>query len=410
MTTALNGDGFARAEAMPEEEAADEAPAPGRSRNGGDMDKETKKKVSLRSASKSPAKPAPAQPASGALALDASAAMANEVKLRTLFATTAYFNADIRTDAQGKATVEVPMPENLTSFRVMAVAVDPAQIDRFGSGDSSVRVRKPIMLRPSFPRFANFGDQFEGSVMVDNQTEAPQAVLVGTRGLNVEFVGETQQQLAIPAGESREVRFAIKTDQVGTMRLQFAALANGGRDATELSLPVLYPATRQAFATYGATDTSVAQTIKPPLDALPGYGGLELSMSSTALNGLEDAVGFLVDYRYECTEQAASRLLPIFVLGPVLEEFPIAEAQVTSKNAKARWPRPGSRRSSGRQNYDGGFRYWDHAGAQLVVPHRVDDLRAARGQEGWLRGRRRTRLDSALKSYLLRYFVARGDQ
>ncbi|MDC0719607.1 Ig-like domain-containing alpha-2-macroglobulin family protein [Nannocystis bainbridge] len=291
--------------------------------------------------------------------LDTTVAMNQPISLRSLFATTAYFNAEVAIDASGEATVEIPMPENLTSFRVMAVAVDPDQADRFGSGEASVKVRKPIMLRPSLPRFANFGDKFEASVMVDNQTSEPQAILVGTRGSNVVVSGEPTVGVEIPAGESREVRFPMAVDRVGTMRLQFAALSNGGRDATELALPVHYPATRQAFADYGVTDGSIARTLKVPDDALPAFGGLEVSMSSTALTGLEDAVDFLVGYKYECTEQLASRLLPIFVLGPVLEQFPIASVSDLVKRQAL--GAAGVARIQSRQNWDGGFRFWDEA-------------------------------------------------
>src|SRR5690606_40275874 len=144
--------------------------------------------------------------------------------------TTAYIQSELRTDADGKTSVEIEMPENLTSYRIMAVAVDPELVDRFGSGEASVRVRKTIMLRPSLPRFLNFGDTFEGSVMVDNQSESTQTVLVGTRGTNVMMLsGETEKTVEIPPGESREVRFQMGVHKVGTMRLQFAALANEGR-------------------------------------------------------------------------------------------------------------------------------------------------------------------------------------
>lgn len=292
-------------------------------------------------------------------ALDASVAMNQPISLRSLFATTAYFNAEVQIDATGEAKLEIPMPENLTKFRIMAVAVDPDRPDRFGSAEAAVKVRKPIMLRPSLPRFTNFGDAFEASVMVDNQTSEPQAILVGTRGTNVVLSGDTTVGVEIPAGQSKEVRFPMAVDRVGTMRLQFAALANGGRDATEISLPVLYPATRQAFADYGVTSQSVLRTLKVPEGALAAFGGLELSMSSTALTGLEDAVDYLVGYRYECTEQLASRLLPIFVLGPVLENFPIADLRdLTRRQALGI---EGLARIRSRQNYDGGFRYWDDA-------------------------------------------------
>ena len=288
--------------------------------------------------------------------LDPATAMAQSVSLRTLFATTAFFDADVRTDEEGRAHLDIDMPENLTTFRVMVVAVDPEAMDRFGSADTTVRVRKPIMLRPSMPRFATFGDAFEAAVMVDNQTGSDQEVLVGMRGLNVELEGADQKLVKIPAGQAKEVRFDASTLAVGTMRVQFAAMSNAGRDATELSLPVHAPAVAEAFADYGMTGDSVQRTIEPPADALAGFGGLELSFSSTALSGLEDAVQYLVDYRYECAEQTASRILPIFVLGDVLDDFPIA-------GVRDRWRRKnlgddGIARLLEKQSYDGGFGYW----------------------------------------------------
>ncbi len=283
-----------------------------------------------------------------------------DVSLRSLFASTAYFNPEVRTDERGEAVVEIPMPENLTAFRVMAVAVDTEVADRFGSADTRVRVRKPIMIRPSLPRFANYGDRFDASVMIDNQTDAAQAVEVGARALGVEVGGEGRSTVEIPAGESREVRFPMSVDEVGQARVQFAALAEGGRDATEVTFPIHVPATRQAFATYGVTESSLAQLIQAPLDALPGFGGLELSLSSTALAGLEDATRYLLDYDYECSEQTASRLLPIFVLGPVLEGFAIADGADTERRQAI--AEAGIRRLLSRQNRDGGFRLWDTNG------------------------------------------------
>jgi len=292
-----------------------------------------------------------------ALALDPNQAMAQSVSLRTFFATTAFFDAEVETNALGIGKVSIDMPENLTTFRIMVVAVDQGREDRFGSGESTVKVRKPIMLRPSLPRFANLGDKFEGSVMVDNQTDAAQQILVGVRGANVEITGEDRRTVEVPAGESKEVRFDMEVAQVGNMRLQFAALSNAGRDATELTVPVNLPATRQAFATYGATDESVRQAIEVPEDALVAFGGLELSFSSTALNGLEDAVEFLVTYPYECVEQTASRIMPIFALGPVLDDFPIAT--VVDKGKRQQLGAAGIEKIMRNQAPDGGFGYWN---------------------------------------------------
>ncbi|WP_106093242.1 Ig-like domain-containing alpha-2-macroglobulin family protein [Enhygromyxa salina] len=324
-----------------------------------DQPKEERKESEKAPGAMPPPAPSPKRSSSSlamTATIDANAAMAQEVSLRTLFATTAYFESELKTDAEGRASVEIEMPENLTSFRIMAVAVDPTRPDRFGSGEASVRVRKTIMLRPSLPRFLNMGDQFEASVMVDNQSETTQAIMVGTRGVNVTMLGSVEDTLEIPPGESREVRFPMAVESVGIMRLQFAALSNQGRDATQLEIPVLVPATKQAFADYGMTSASVQREVQLPQDALPGFGGLEVSMSSTALNGLEDAVEFLVSYPYECSEQTASRLLPIFALGDVLDDFPIAD--VHDRARRDSLARAGIDRLFQRQNWDGGFTYW----------------------------------------------------
>ncbi|MEM6996408.1 MAG: alpha-2-macroglobulin family protein, partial [Myxococcota bacterium] len=292
-----------------------------------------------------------------ARSLDPSAAMAQPVSLRDVFATTAYFNGEVLTDEHGMANVEIAMPENLTTFRIMAVAVDPDHADHFGNGETTVTVRKPIMVRPSLPRFANFGDRFEASVMVDNLTEDPQNILVGTRGLNVELSGSEEKFVEVPAGESREVRFSMAAKEVGRMRLQFAVMSNAGRDATEVTVPVHYPATAKAFADYGAIDATTQRVLEPPADALPDFGGLEVSMSSTALSGLEGAVEYLINYEYECAEQTASRILPIFALGDIIQEFPIAT--VSDRDKRDLLANDGIKKLLDRQNYDGGFRYWE---------------------------------------------------
>src|SRR4029453_4884898 len=51
---------------------------------------------------------------------------------RKKFVETALFRPDLRTDKAGRATVRFKLPDNLTPFRIMAVAVD-----REGKGASS---------------------------------------------------------------------------------------------------------------------------------------------------------------------------------------------------------------------------------------------------------------------------------
>ena len=77
--------------------------------------------------------------------------------LRKDFRVLAFWLGSVVTDADGRASVDVKLPESLTTYRIMAVAGD--RQSRFGSGDSEIRINKPVTLKPTFPRFLAVGDK-----------------------------------------------------------------------------------------------------------------------------------------------------------------------------------------------------------------------------------------------------------
>jgi hypothetical protein len=280
-----------------------------------------------------------------------------KLKTRTHFATTAYFNANIKTDGNGRASVDIDMPENLTTFRIMAVAIDAKRPDRFGNGQSRIKIRKKLLLRPALPRFSNFGDRFDAAVVINNETGKKGEATVKIQATGVTILGRTTKKVTVEEGRAREVSFRVVPTRPGLARFRFSAVMGEHNDSVEPApLPVKVPATTEAFATYGVTTKSVAQPVSAPKDALPQFGGLEVSLSSTALTGLQDAVKFLVDYPYECTEQTASRVVPIFALGEILSEFDIGKLGDRDKQ-KALAER-GIKKLISLQRYDGGFAFW----------------------------------------------------
>ncbi len=289
------------------------------------------------------------------------------ITVRSDFNPLATFAPQVRTDFNGRASVEVRLPDNLTRYRIMVVAVDSAG-SRFGSAESNITARLPLMVRPSAPRFLNFGDTFELPIVLQNQTDSPMMVEVAVQTANVNLSGArpvsgqsphrtSGLRVNVPANDRVEVRFPASTDSAGTARFQVAAVSGSYADAAAVDLPVYTPATTEAFATYGVVDEgAIAQPIMRPTDVFPQFGGLEVQTSSTALQALTDAVLYLVKYPYECSEQMASRVLGIAALRDVLTAFE-AEGLPSAEEMEAV---VGSdlTRLAALQNYDGGFPVW----------------------------------------------------
>jgi uncharacterized protein YfaS (alpha-2-macroglobulin family) len=90
--------------------------------------------------------------------------------MRSRFVASAVWAPAIVTNGDGIATVKFNAPDNLTAFRVMAVAADKGY--RFGSGDKRFTVSKPLQMHASLPRFLSVGDELQGGVIVHNETGA----------------------------------------------------------------------------------------------------------------------------------------------------------------------------------------------------------------------------------------------
>ncbi len=291
--------------------------------------------------------------------MDTGAAAAGEeaapVTIRTNFNPLATFAPSERTDAEGRASVDVTLPDNLTRYRIMVVGV--AEGRYFGSVESNLTARLPLMVRPSAPRFLNFGDRVEVPVVVQNQTAEPLTVDVVVQTSNLELTDGAGQRVEIPANDRVEVRFPATTVSAGTARLQIAAVSGSYADAATVEMPVYTPATTEAFATYGVLDEgAVMQPLLAPTGVFTQFGGLEIATSSTALQTLTDAVLYLMAYPYECSEQIASRILGVASLRDVLTAFE-AEGLPAPEEINNAIQRDIERLAQ-MQNQDGGWPVW----------------------------------------------------
>ncbi|MGE5183192.1 MAG: Ig-like domain-containing protein [Acidobacteriota bacterium] len=278
------------------------------------------------------------------------------VALRTNFNPLAAFSPSVVTDASGRAQVEVKLPDNLTRYRVVAIAAFGDK--QFGKGESAVTARLPLMVRPSPPRFLNFGDTFRLPIVVQNQTDQAMTVDVAVRATNAAITDGAGREVTVPPNDRVEVQFPAAAEMAGTARFQIVAGSGRLSDASELALPVWTPATTEAFATYGVIDEgAIKQPVQLPGKVVTQFGGLEVQTASTNLSSLTDALLYLVHYPFECAEQRSSRILAIAALRDVLEQFHTKD--MPSRGELEKSVAEDIDHLSQMQNYDGGYAFWD---------------------------------------------------
>ena len=299
------------------------------------------------------------------------------IKIRQNFNALATFAPSVVTDSNGKATVNIKLPDSLTRYRITAVAVTKSK--QFGKAESNITAKKSLQVRPSAPRFMNFGDKIELPVVLQNQTDQPLTVDVGVRASNAALPNGSGKRITVPANDRVEIRFNIAADKAGTARFQIGAVSGKLADAAQIEIPVWTPATSEAFATYGTTDANgaIVQPILAPKDVFAEFGGLELTTSSTQLQELTDGYAYLLNYPFGCTEQTASRILAIAALRDVSNAFEAKD--LPSKEEVETRMTDGIALLQQLQHSDGGFSFWrtDDESFPYISVHAIHALARA---------------------------------
>lgn len=286
--------------------------------------------------------------------------------VRKDFRVLAFWIGSLVTDANGKASADVKLPESLTTYRIMAVAGD--QASRFGRGEKEILVRKPVLLTAAFPRFLAVGDDATfGAVLHASEKEKGSAV-VTMKSLDpavLEIVGDGKQTIDFLPGQSPEIRFPVRARAAGLARIHMAVRLGTEGDAFEEKIPVELVAVPEVVAASGRTADVSRESVSIPTGSLPGFGGLRIELASTALVNLSEGARYLVDYPYGCAEQRSSAALALLLAADLGRAFPVPglEPDKLAETARATVAELPEFQCEG-----GGFAFWKK-NCEMVSPY-----------------------------------------
>lgn len=235
---------------------------------------------------------------------------------------------NVKTDARGVAQFSCDAPDNLTRFRVVAVA--QTRKSQFGAGDTTFNVSKKLLIEPSLPRFLRAGDEVElRAVARQRVAQKDQLVVRCTTGGNLELIGDPRQEISADKDAPAIVRFKARAGAVGsgTVKFEIVSAADSAlTDAVEITLPVAEPVILKKETVVGSTKGGPFSTGQiMPATWQQGRGVFDLSISTSPYLAKLMGLPYLLEYPHGCFEQKSSRLLGYTYLGNLLEYLPDAK-------------------------------------------------------------------------------------
>ena len=293
---------------------------------------------------------------------------------RSNFVFTPYFAASVQTDAAGNGEVSFKLPDNLTKFRLMAVA---ATKDKFGKAQSEFEVSKPLMIKPLLPRFARAGDKFTCGFILFNYTK--QDIKAGTDikvSGAVNLLEDAPKTVSLSAGGNIKVSGICQASQSGEAVFNFKAVSDKESDALQTKLPVLELSRQEQAFTSSMTQNSEAQKLSRPENTLNDeQNKVSAVFSSTVLSMVSSAAEYLRNYKYNCLEQQMSKLTLYGLAKDVLLALNLAKEDAINQKATAVIESVPAYQAS-----SGGYAYWpsrDYADA-FVTAYAIDVLTQAK--------------------------------
>ncbi len=226
------------------------------------------------------------------------------------------------TDAHGKASHTFELPDTLTTYRLMAVAITTGA--QAGSGETEFKVAKTLMMRQAMPRFARPGDRMSAGVVVNQLSGAAGEVTVSLDTFDAKLFrlhGPQSTTAKVGAKETVPFRFGLEAlDAEGTSEIVFSAKMGKHRDKVKLNLPVRRLIPRESVSVAGVLEPGkLSHNLALPDGARPI--ALELNASGLPVASLEEKIRQLVGYPYGCLEQRTSKVMPLIAVRELAKEL-----------------------------------------------------------------------------------------
>jgi hypothetical protein len=320
-------------------------------------------------------------------------AAVDNIAVRKQFADTAFWSANVELNQAGEATLSIPMPENLTGWILRAWTMGHGT--RVGATSAEATTFKNVLVRLQAPRFFVEKDEVVISANVHNYTNKSLSFNTGLvlTGNELQLLDDKNKKTTIKAQGEARVDWRVKVKQEGEAVIRVVAQSDKESDAMELRFPVYVHGMDKMESFTGSIPQNKQQrefTLNVPQQRRVESTLLQLQYSPTLAGAMVDALPYLVDYPYGCTEQTLSRFLPTVITQNILKKMQVDLADIKTKRINLNAQQLGDPQQRAQQwQRQKPNPVFDTKEVQTMVDHGIQRLLAMQvsdGGWGWFSG------------------------
>ncbi len=280
----------------------------------------------------------------------------------------------------GTAEIGFDLPAFAGTVRVMAIAWSR---DKLGRASGDVVVRDPVVVSTTLPRFMRNGDASTMHLDIDNVEGAAGDYAVAVTATGAVGVGERMTQtLRLRAKQRDSLAVPLTGTGAGTGTLTVRVTGPSGF-ALERSYALAVKPAAQVLARRTVHPLARGETLVLTADLfadlVPGTGTVSLSIGpSTALDAAA-LLKALDRYPFGCTEQIASRALPLLYVNELAQATQLALDAGADERV-----RQSIERILARQGADGSFGLWGIGGEDPWLDAYVTDFLTRARERGFV--------------------------
>jgi hypothetical protein len=288
-------------------------------------------------------------------------------RLRQYFPETLFWQPELITDSAGRAHLNIPLADNITTWKLSAVA--STEKGQIASAEKDIRAFQPFFVEHDPPKFLTEGDEIDLPVFLRNYTNHILRINVAMK-LENWFVplGPASAKTDVSAGDAATDIFRFRAAapiKNGKQRITATGSGAAPGDAIERTITVR-PNGEEKTETQSQVFNDIASLdLQIPANALPASIEAELKIYPNLNAHILESIEAVLERPYGCAEQTISSTYPSILLLKYLKAAGIQSSPLAPK--AHRYIQQGYQRLLSYQAEHGGFSYWGKGDPDLAL-------------------------------------------